>query len=597
MLHVTSLSLKWRVTSAVAPPPSIGLRFRVSPYEDGGTNPCFTYACDPELGPQVCTPAPVGTLCSDGNVCNGTETCDGEGACAPGTLLPNGTSCSDENVCNGEERCNQGTCVAGRPLSADDVNDRNPCTEDSCDPLQGVVNALRPGCQTTANAPPIPLTESQSFAAATNFLFSGSSPVQTGVAAGTIEEARSAVARGRVLATDGVSPLSGAVVTILQHPELGQTLSRSDGYYDLAVNGGGPLTVNIAAPGALPIQRTAPVAMHGFAVLPDVVVSAPDTSADTFTPGLASGQLVRGKATSAGTDADGARGATLYFPPNTTITNFAPGPGPLAVEITEYTGANGPQRMPGALPPTSGYTYAVEAAIPAARAAGVAHPTFSRNVALYVDNFTQYPVGQPVPLGAYDEARGVWVAEPSGRILKVIGATAGLANLDVTGDGVPDDAATLAALGIDESERAAIATEFVAGRVLWRSSLAHFSAWDCNWGFGPPIGARPPPPPRDPGGGNPDCQSLRSGSIIGCEFQTLGETLPLVGTPFALNFDTSRTPGYRSELRIQYTDATSLPSSLLRAHIDVDVAGRHFAYERPAPLALLRDVQPERAAA
>jgi len=92
------------------------------------------------------------------------------------------------------------------------------------------------------------------MAAATEFLYTGSAPIQTGVELGTIEAKRAAVLRGKVLSRNG-NPLMGVKITILNHPEFGQTLSRTDGMFDLAVNGGGYLTVNYRKTGYLPAQR------------------------------------------------------------------------------------------------------------------------------------------------------------------------------------------------------------------------------------------------------------------------------------------------------------------------------------------------------
>ena len=88
--------------------------------------------------------------------------------------------------------------------------------------------------------------------ATTAFLYSGTSPVQTGVAPGTIIEKRVAVVRGLVLDTDGTSPKGGATVRILNHPEFGQTQTRADGQFDLVVNGGATYVVDISLLGYLP---------------------------------------------------------------------------------------------------------------------------------------------------------------------------------------------------------------------------------------------------------------------------------------------------------------------------------------------------------
>ena len=72
------------------------------------------------------------------------------------------------------------------------------------------------------------------------FLYSGENPIQTGVIPGTIETRRIAVVRGKVL-DKADNPLPGVTLTILDHPEFGQTLSRADGMFDMI---GGMRTVD-----------------------------------------------------------------------------------------------------------------------------------------------------------------------------------------------------------------------------------------------------------------------------------------------------------------------------------------------------------------
>ena len=150
--------------------------------DDG--NPCTTDVCDPTSGVSH-TPSP-GAACSDGNVCNGSETCSAAGICRPGTPLviddadacttdgcnpltgvthtpiaiddgnpctvdacdktvgvthtkvAAGTSCSDGNACNGGETCDgSGACQLGVAVA---VDDGNPCTNDVCDASTGSVS-------------------------------------------------------------------------------------------------------------------------------------------------------------------------------------------------------------------------------------------------------------------------------------------------------------------------------------------------------------------------------------------------------------------------------------------------------------------------
>ena len=132
-----------------------------APTVDDG-NPCTVDNCDPATGVHH-TPAAAGTPCPDGNACNGDETCDGSGTCRPGTPptlddgnpctmdtcdpvtgmhhtpAATGTSCSDGNACDGDEKCDAaGHCQPGPPPQ---VDDGNPCTVDTCDPSTGVHHA------------------------------------------------------------------------------------------------------------------------------------------------------------------------------------------------------------------------------------------------------------------------------------------------------------------------------------------------------------------------------------------------------------------------------------------------------------------------
>ena len=108
----------------------------------------------------------------------------------------------------------------------------------------------------------------------------------------------------------------------------------------------------------------------------------------------------------------------------------------LHVRATEYTvGPNGPAAMPGELPPTSAYTYAVELSVDEAVTAGATTVQFNRPVIVHVENFLNFPVGGIVPVGYYDRNRGFWVPSQNGRIIKILSIAAGVAELDTDGDG------------------------------------------------------------------------------------------------------------------------------------------------------------------
>jgi hypothetical protein len=98
-------------------------------------------------------------------------------------------------------------------------------------------------------APALNQTTASPLGPSTEFLYTGPDPIQTGVTPGAIQATRAAVIRGRVLTRDG-APLSGVTVSILSHPEYGTTLSRTDGLFDLAVNGGSQLVVRFDKAGS-----------------------------------------------------------------------------------------------------------------------------------------------------------------------------------------------------------------------------------------------------------------------------------------------------------------------------------------------------------
>ena len=91
-------------------------------------------------------------------------------------------------------------------------------------------------------APPLDNTIVTSMTASTEFLYAGDNPVQYNVDPDTIDERRTAILQGRILTKDG-QPLPGVILTILNHPEFGQTVSRDDGKFDMVINGGGVMTV------------------------------------------------------------------------------------------------------------------------------------------------------------------------------------------------------------------------------------------------------------------------------------------------------------------------------------------------------------------
>jgi RHS repeat-associated protein len=436
-------------------------------------------------------------------------------------------------------------------------------------------------------APPLAKTGITPFIDSTSFLYSGNHPIQTGVTPGTIVPAQAAVIRGRVLDTHG-DALPGATITILDHPEFGQTLSRSDGMFDMAVNGGDDLVVQYKKKGYLPVQRQISVSWQNYVRMDDVVLLESDPNVTTVAFGSGSSlQVARG---SVETDQDGTRQATLLFLPGTQATMTLPDGSTKIlstahIRATEYTvGPLGPEAMPGPLPPTSGYTYAVDFSADEATDAGARRVTFSQPVIFYVNDFLNFPVGTTVPEGWYDPQKSAWLPSKSGLVIKILSLdSSGIPQLDLDGNGQPASAAQLTAVGITHAELTELASLYPVGESLWRVAIPHFSGWDSNWGREPPKNATQPPAgsssPKNPKC-TPCCQQ-KKGCIIEAATQTLRQKIEIIGTPFSLYYGSDRVSnlGARSITITLSTD--KVPDSLQGIELKVDVAGKEFEKSFP----------------
>lgn len=323
-------------------------------------------------------------------------------------------------------------------------------------------------------------------------------PIQVHVSAGLIRPEQIAILSGSVYAAEGEQrvPLPCATIRILGHAEYGSTMSRADGKFDFAVNGGQQYVLIVEQPGYLPVHRSISPAAQQYEQLSNVVMhslAGPGTVVDLSQ--LTTPTAVYGKQI---TDQDGTRQLTLLFKPGTDAKLRMPDGGTTAVpRITvitaEYTeGPDGASSMPGTLPENSGYTYAVEVLTKEALTAGATGVEFSQPVVTYVDNFLNFPVGTIVPAGYYDAQAAEWVASQNGRVIKIKGTRPdGMVDLDTNGDDVIDSTQRLEQLGIDAAERLFLAA-YPAGRELWRVPVEHFTPWDYSWPFGPPPGAIKP---------------------------------------------------------------------------------------------------------
>ncbi len=456
--------------------------------------------------------------------------------------------------------------------------------------------------QTLAGTDPVPVDPAivapvldpsvpASLCAASSFLWSGAQPVQFAVQADAIDCSRVAVLRGQVIDGSG-APLADVRVSVDGHPELGLTLTRADGVYDLAVMGGGPVTLLFGKPSYLPARRSqvfgwgewgsvATVAL----VHPDTQVTLLDLTAETPI------QVARGTAVS---DTSGSRQATLLVPQGTGARARLPSGDEqqlttLHIRATEYsTGAHGEESLPAALPAGVAYGYSVELSADEVDALGADGVELDRPLPFYVEDFLGIPAGQPIPVGSFDRATGAWAPEPNGRVVRVLSVSAGEAVLDVDGADQPATANELDALGITSDELATLAGLYQPGQLLWRIPVHHFSLWSVGWTWLWLQGALGPPwnLPKEGDAHDIDHPTVAAfGGSIEVENQTLGESLSLTGSPLSLQYSSSLAAGRKApfELTIPLTDA-AVPDGLIGVELELDIAGRTFEQSfSPAP--------------
>ncbi len=436
-------------------------------------------------------------------------------------------------------------------------------------------------------APALPSGVFTAFLNRYDFMFDDTNPIQFDDTPNAVEPYRAAMVRGRVLDTQG-NPLNNVRVSAHFQSAVGWTLTRNDGRYDLLVNGGGTVVVRYERSTHLVADRNLKLGWNEVKEMADVRLVEPDS----VTTQVALGGAAPAALHSAGTvtDHNGSRTARLYVPAGTAAELVMPDGStqPLSsmtLRATEFTiGTNGPEAMPAPLPPTSAYTYALEYSADEVTTAGAVSIQFDQPLYHYNENFRGFPVGTQVPTGYYDRINAVWVASDNGVIVEVLGESGGLAQLDLTGDGVAADAAALAAAGFSDDELQRLATLFAPGDTLWRAPILHFTPWDTNWGWGPPTDAVVPTQRvRDPSRRHktPDCD--KKGSIIDVVNQTVIDSVPLAGSALSLNYSSERVPGRRTTIELPYLDVGGASSSITNINILVNIAGQNHRFSATPP--------------
>ncbi len=390
-------------------------------------------------------------------------------------------------------------------------------------------------------APAVRPNTATNLSDATKFLYSGPDAIQTGVAEGTIKPERVGLIRGRVIDRGG-QPIPNVTITINDHPELGQTRTRTDGKFDMVVNAGGEIVVKYERQGFISSQREEKIDWQTYEGFDDVVLLPYDPNVTIVNSNSTVIQVAAG---SLNTDGVGSRRSVLFFKPGTVGSmELADGtlqPIPVMnVRITEFTvGEKGPQAMPAELPPTSEYTFAAEYSVDEAVAANARSVRFDRPVIQYLENFIGFPVGASVPSGTYDRVTAEWTPDPSGKVIQIVSITAGVANLDIVGNGRATDE-EYASLGIDLAERQKLAQLYPVGQSLWRVPLGHFSPKDYNY----PMLLKPPPDAAPPFAEPTPKEVCDEEVDIECtteiQTQTVTETIEITQTGLEISYKSSQ---------------------------------------------------------
>ncbi|MFA5844859.1 MAG: PKD domain-containing protein [Coriobacteriia bacterium] len=394
---------------------------------------------------------------------------------------------------------------------------------------------------------------------------------------GSYYSPRFSVITGLVRDADGI-PLADVKAVVRGHGEYGSVRTDSSGRFAIPVHGGGSLTLDYTRSGFISAFRDVPVGWNEVVAAPDVDLVRADTAATCVTyTGSAADVAVH--VSTPVSDEDGTRSCAVAITGDTRAYARTPSGGEVALSAitlraTEFATETA---MPAALPRLSAYTYCVD--ISADEATSV---RFSKPVAIYVDDFLGFAIGEPVPVGYLDRDRGIWVPCPDGYVVALVdgngdGAVDGV---DATGDGVADDmdgdgATVDDAAGLNDPAR------FTPGKRSMRVVTDHFSTYDFNFAYGPPDDARAPGIPSESYVDRSDlpCEQC-VGSSVDRRNRTFSEDVPIPGTEMSLHYESRRTPGGLPVFEVPLSDP-SRPASVESVVVRVRVAGRELGGTLP----------------
>lgn len=386
-----------------------------------------------------------------------------------------------------------------------------------------------------------------------------------------------ALVRGEVRFENG-EPAYGAKVKVLNHPEYGTAYVKKDGTFVIPVNGGGYVTVEIEAKDYPIIQRTVKVGWNDVVAIPKVELTALDPKMTEVTFNGVKGDVAVHQ--NVGVLAP----LTAILPKDAEVVAKDADGNPVSIaevviRATEYpTEAS----MPNVLPPTSQFTYCVEA-----EALGYSDIQFDKAVVLWLPNTLGFDVGDAVPVGYYDRTEATWKPMPDGVVVKFLdtdGDTV-IDAIDADGDGLPDDL-TKDGTFSDEIMGLTKVKGFKPNDTAFRVEVKHFSPLDLNYPGGPPPDAIPPngdDPNADNRDKNPDkdnpCKKVGY-SAIDSRTRVVHEDIPFGISGMGLHYSSEWVEGFAQPINIPLSGST-VPASLKAIRARYGVAGLVFEAERP----------------
>jgi RHS repeat-associated protein len=433
-------------------------------------------------------------------------------------------------------------------------------------------------------APALDRTIATTLTEAASFLYTGPDPVQKGVDTDKLDSRRIAMVNGRVV-DDAGEPLAGVRVSVSERSEYGYTLTRSDGVFNLAVNGGARLVLKYELDGYVPAERISQPGWQRYGELPEVGLIRESENSTQLESRAGSLQVALAGRTE---DAFGTRQLVVMMQAGTRASaELTDGSeedlSTLTLRVTEYPfeamGDNEAWQptarfAPGTLPLSGGIHYGMELRVDEAERMEARWVSFSTPVSIYVENFLGLPVGAPVPLGYYDRKVSQWQPAEGGRVIRILAVEGESAAIDTNGDGEADDADTLDDLGVTGDELAELGKRYEPGTELWRAMVSHFSPWDVLFPVSPRPGALAP---NAAGLFDRAVETFARRGAAVIEPLALSQSVPVVGTPYTLHYQSDRTADYKKAFQVEVPLVPgTVPEGLQSVRFQVRIAGKRL---------------------